>query len=91
MFAPSNDWYVALPEGGVALFDEGGAPQAVTAELALFDAGSEIDQLRGFGLDQVHMQADVDQGEADPDANLRAQDCPLPLADLFEVRVIPGG
>ena len=54
MFGHSNDCFYAPKGGDVALFDKSGKPmlgeQAV--EVALYDAGTEINQIPGVGPDQ---------------------------------------
>jgi hypothetical protein len=50
MFVQSNDWFYAFGDGGLELFS-GGAPVSgdVTSQLALYDAGTEIDAPPGEG------------------------------------------
>jgi hypothetical protein len=69
MFAQSNDLFYAPGEGGIALFD-GDRPIEgdVTAEVALWDLGSEQNQEPGVGNDQAPRQLAPDTGptEASP-------------------------
>lgn len=59
MLVQSNDLFVAPLEAGVPLFDDAGAPleeRDVTGLMELWDAGTEINQAPGFGLDQAPRQ-----------------------------------
>lgn len=91
MFVPSNDWFIAFEGDGLALFDGAGVPLDgdVTAEVQLLDAGSEINQRVGYGLDQVHLQSGPNTGDADPDDTVRAVADPdaAPVASVLQVRV----
>lgn len=73
MFIQSNDWFYAPDPAGIPLFDEAG--EAISGDISdqvlLWDAGSEIDQIPGFGPDQAPRQAGPDTGEADADTNVR--------------------
>jgi hypothetical protein len=72
MFGWSNDWFFATRPAGIALF-AGGAPVSgdVTAELALYDLGSEIDQAIAIGPDTAPQQVAPDTGAADPTDQVR--------------------
>lgn len=74
MLGESNDWFFAPGPEGIALFDGDGAPRSgdITAEVALWDAGTEIDQEPAVGPDTGPQQASPDQGAADPDAEVAA-------------------
>ena len=65
MFVPSNDLFFAFGEDGIALFDETGVPVSgdVTSQVALWDAGTEVNQQPGAGLDQPERQEVADTGE----------------------------
>lgn len=65
MFVQSNDLYYAFAGSGLALFD-GTTPISgdMTAQLRLFDAGTEGDQEPGVGPDQVIRQSAADTGPA---------------------------
>ena len=71
MIAQSNDWFVGGPQNGIALFDEAGAPVTGdrSAELALYDAGTEVDEALGEGASQPASMADA--GAPDPDDSVR--------------------
>jgi hypothetical protein len=74
MFGWSNDWFFATRPAGVALFAADGAPVSgdVTADVALYDVGSEIDQELAIGPDTAPQQAAPDTGAADPTDLVRA-------------------
>lgn len=60
MLGPSNDGLVASGAAGIALFDAGGRPLAgnVTAQMSLWDAGTEVNEEPGLGPNQgVNQQA----------------------------------
>jgi hypothetical protein len=67
MFGMSNDWFFATPAAGLALFDESGAPLVgdVTAEIGLYDAGTEIDEELAIGASTGPQQPAPDSGAAD--------------------------
>ena len=73
MFVPSNDFFYAPDEEGIALFDGGGAPITgdVTDQVWLWDAGTEVDQEPGIGADQPQRQAGANMGAADADMTVR--------------------
>lgn len=64
MFVQSNDLFYAPDEGGVALFDDAGAPVSgdVTGQIMLWDAGTEVNQEPGVGPDQAPRQAGPNTG-----------------------------
>lgn len=68
MFVESNDLFFAPDENGIALFDAGGDPinGDVTAQIALWDAGTEVNEEPGVGPNQVMRQSGADTG---PDEN----------------------
>lgn len=53
MFGQSNDWFYA-PQAGIALFDGSGKPIRgdVTAQIGLWNAGTEVDEEPGIGATQ---------------------------------------
>lgn len=55
MFVQSNDWFYGFQGGGLELFpvDDFGISGDVTDQLALYDAGTEVDTPPGTGPDQV--------------------------------------
>lgn len=67
MFVQSNDLFFAPRNGGIALFDAGGRAMhgKVTSQVALFDAGTEVNQAPGAGPDQAPRQAKPDTGLAE--------------------------
>ena len=68
MFGMSNDWFFATRPDGIALFDEQGAPMRgdVSRDIALYDAGTEIDQEPAIGADTGPQQAAPTDGRLDP-------------------------
>lgn len=95
MFVPSNDFFYGPDGAGIALFDDMGMPVSgdVTAQVQLWDAGSEENQEPGVGADQVQRQSGPDTGAADPDDTVRlAPDTfsNLPaVADVIQVTLTP--
>lgn len=73
MFGQSNDWFFAPDTMGIALYDASGMPRSgdVTAEIMLWDLGTEADQPIGMGSDQAPRQAAPNTGAADPDGKVR--------------------
>jgi pentapeptide MXKDX repeat protein len=67
MFVHSNDWFFAPNEEGIALYDMDGNPVGgdVTDQIYLWDAGTEVDQVPGEGVDQAPRQAGPNTGEAE--------------------------
>lgn len=64
MFVQSNDLFFAPKAGGIALFEPGGRAVhgKVTEQVALYDAGTEVNQPPGAGPDQAPRQAKPDTG-----------------------------
>ncbi|UCC84797.1 MAG: spondin domain-containing protein [Gemmatimonadota bacterium] len=64
MFVQSNDLFYAPDEEGIALFSMGGSPVSgdVTSQFMLWDAGTEVNQEPGIGLDQAPRQSAPDSG-----------------------------
>lgn len=58
MYVQSNDFFYAFPPNGIALFNDNGTPVSgdVTDQLALYDAGTEVDEEPGVGLTQKARQ-----------------------------------
>ncbi|MDH3726516.1 MAG: spondin domain-containing protein, partial [Myxococcales bacterium] len=79
MFVRSNDYFFSPDEMGIALFDENRNPVNgdVTAQVMIWDAGTEEDELQpdglGDGLNARPQQQDADRdvGPADPDPTVR--------------------
>ncbi len=97
MMVQSNDLFYAPEPGGIALFDESGAPVSgdVTDRVMLWDAGTEANQEPGLGEDQAPRQSGVDTGAADSLTTVRpAEDTfsNLPaVADVLSVTVTHEG
>ena len=69
MFIPSNDWFYTATDddNSLDLFD-GGQPvsgEVLSAQIAIWDAGTEADEEPGAGANQVQRQADANTGDAD--------------------------
>ncbi|NOX60169.1 MAG: hypothetical protein GXP29_15100 [Planctomycetes bacterium] len=64
MFVPSNDAFFSPDEMGIDLFDADGNPTNgdVTAQVDLWDAGTEVNQEPGAGPDSAPMQAGENTG-----------------------------
>lgn len=68
MFIQSNDLFYAPDPGGIALFESDGTPIGqgtaadVTDEVALWDAGTEVDEEPGTGPNQAPRQSGADTG-----------------------------
>lgn len=74
MFINSNDWFFSFNNNGVELFDADGTPKSGTGyspESYLFDAGTEVDEPVGTGMNQAPRQAGPNTGAADADTNVR--------------------
>lgn len=96
MFVQSNDLFFAPRNGGIALFDAGGRAihGKVTSQVALFDAGTEVNQAPGIGPDQAPRQAKPDTGLAEqvPIAAVvdRRDGFAYPLVEaVIDVEIIP--
>lgn len=72
MFVQSNDLFYAPDEQGIELFSMGGSPISgdITAQFMLWDAGTEVNQEPGIGLDQAPRQSGPDTG-ADENGTVR--------------------
>ncbi len=70
MFVQSNDWFYAFGGGGLQLFN-GSSPISgnVTAQLVLYDAGTEEDTSPGTGPNQKPVQSPTATNFGPPDAN----------------------
>ena len=89
MFVQSNDWFVALRD--IPLYDEDGNAISgdLTDQLAIYDAGTEVDQALGAGADQAPRQAGPDTGADDADDQVRSVD--LDLTGYLTVTIEPLG
>jgi hypothetical protein len=68
MFGMSNDWFFATTPEGIPLFDADGTPMRgeVTSYIALYDAGTELDQEPAIGESTGPQQAAPNTGAIDP-------------------------
>ncbi|MFB3133950.1 MAG: spondin domain-containing protein, partial [Rhodothermales bacterium] len=73
MFIPSNDLFFAPDENGIALWNPDGNPVTgdVTAQVLLWDAGSEANEEPGVGPNQVQRQSGPNTGPEDGDTTVR--------------------
>lgn len=73
MFGVSNDWIVATPDTGVALFDANGAALSgdFTGDLHFYDVGTEIDEEPAVGAHTGPNQSAPDDGPADAIGTVR--------------------
>ena len=64
MFVQSNDLFYGFAEEGLALYDGDGNPLTgdVTAEVELWDAGTEVNEEPGVGPNQAPRQSDPNTG-----------------------------
>jgi hypothetical protein len=66
MMGQSNDWFYAPAEAGIELFKDGKAISAdITAQMILWNAGTEVDQEAGIGSDQGPRQKGPNTGKAE--------------------------
>ena len=72
MMGQSNDWFYSVPRG-IALFDGRGKPRGgdVTANVALYDAGTEADEEAGIGPSQGPREPHPRFGPDDPNSIVR--------------------
>jgi hypothetical protein len=92
MFGQSNDYFYATGQP-VELFDAAGEPLSgdITARLALYDAGTEVNQEAGVGADQAPRQKAPNTGAAEHGVVRMAQGDSFyaKTAQLFRVTVTP--
>ncbi|MBI3424549.1 MAG: spondin domain-containing protein [Acidobacteria bacterium] len=63
MFGQSNDWFYAPKRQGIDLFNNGKPLSGdITADLMLYDAGTEVDEEPGVGPNQGPRQKTLDAG-----------------------------
>jgi hypothetical protein len=76
MFGQSNDLFFAPGEAGIALFDSHGRPKGgdLTAQLALWDAGTEVNEEPGFGPNQAPRQSAPNTGPSEKRAVGKVKD-----------------
>jgi len=103
MLGESNDWFFGPGPDGIALYDAQNNPISgdVTAQIELWDAGTEIDQEPAVGDATGPRQSAPDFGAADPDPTVRLIPVTVPLtaggtftrpaiAQMIRVTVTPG-
>jgi hypothetical protein len=92
MFGQSNDLFYA-PERGIALFDGKGTPISgdVTAQVTLWDAGTEVNQEPGIGPDQAPRQTapNTGQSESEPVKPVRDGFTYPKTTDVLRITVTP--
>lgn len=75
MMGQSNDWFYAFAENGIELFKNGAAISgAVTSQLSMWDAGTEVNQEPGIGLDQGPRQKAPNTGPVENGVVHKIQD-----------------
>jgi hypothetical protein len=93
MFGQSNDWFYSN-DRPIALFN-GGKPVAgdMTAQLSLWDAGTEVDEEPGLGPNQAPRQKAANAGtpESVSVAHVAGKWAPPGVGGLIRVTVTPAG
>lgn len=93
MFVQSNDLFYGPKEGSIALFDALGRPVSgdLTGEIALLDAGTEVNQIPGAGSDQAPRQstANTGAGEQRPVGPVSDMHQYPAVAEVIRIIVIP--
>lgn len=89
MFGQSNDWFFAPADGSIALFDDDGPISGdITDQIALFDAGTEVDEEPAVGEHTGPKQSSSPDGlgAADPNNTVRVVPDPVTLTsgDTFD-------
>jgi PKD repeat protein len=76
MYIQSNDVFYAFQPSGIPLFTDDGTPISgdQTAELRLYDAGTEVDEEPGVGLNQAPRQSEAGAGEDEEGSIVRIQE-----------------
>jgi hypothetical protein len=103
MLGQSNDWFFGPGPDGIKLYDADGNPRSgdVTAEVKLWDTGTEIDQEPGVGDATGPHQPSPDFGAPDPIAMVRELGQTVTLTDgstftlpaidsMIKVTLVPG-
>ena len=93
MFGQSNDLFYAPGEEGIPLWDDGGNAVSgdVTSDLMLWDAGTEVNEKPGFGLNQAPRQSGPNTG-MDEDGVVQMVDDGFtypPIDEVIHVTVEP--
>ncbi len=84
-FIQGNDLFIGTADSGIPLFDSAGTPLSgeVTQQLALLDAGTEVNERPGFGPNQSPRQPMVGAGTVETN--------PVgPVADSFTYPAVSG-
>ena len=83
MLGESNDWFFAPLPAGIALYDATGMPVMgdVTGQVALWNAGTEVDEEPAVGLDTGPQQSMPGQGSPEVDNTVRPIGAAIALAD----------
>ncbi|HVK75076.1 MAG TPA: spondin domain-containing protein [Kofleriaceae bacterium] len=89
MFGQSNDWFFATDPDGIELFTPDGTPMAgdVTHMVAIYDAGTELDEELAIGANTGPQQPAPDSGPADPIDHVRAVGSRYPFPASTHLRV----
>jgi hypothetical protein len=75
MMGQSNDWFYAPNESGIELFPNGKAMSGdISAQLYLWDAGTEVDQEAGIGSEQGPRQKAPNTGKRENGVVRKVQD-----------------
>lgn len=75
MMGQSNDWFYAPSEAGIDLYKNGRAISGdITAQLSMWNAGTEVDQEPGIGSDQGPRQTAPNTGKAENGVVTKVQD-----------------
>ena len=75
MMGQSNDWFYAPAESGIELFKSAQAISgAITSQLSLWDAGTEVNQEPGIGSDQGPRQKAPNTGRSENGVVHKVQD-----------------
>jgi hypothetical protein len=94
MLVQSNDWFFAPAEPGIPLYEDGSKMTGdVTEYVALWDAGTEGDEVPGEGANQAPRQSGPDTGPDDPTAYVHQvlSDMIPPTDELIRVTLRSGG
>ena len=73
MYVQSNDLFYAFGSGGIALWENNAPISGEVDGVSLWDAGTELNEFPGAGLNQVIRQSTLDAGEEDSDNTVRLE------------------
>src|SRR5262245_2258039 len=97
MFAQSNDLFYAPRENGIALFDASGKPISgdVTAQIVLWDAGTEVNEEPGLGPNTAPLQpaphtGRPEHGVVQPISEVKDGFHYPSVAEVLRVTITPG-